>query len=122
MKSIIDEINSKMEQHHIESITVGYYGSGDSGDEFGVDDVLYSEGYAEQKEDDPELIETEHPDFAIFHEKKKTLSNSVTEICYQLVGRNHPGWEINEGGGGRITYNKDGSYGHDFYYNESCNR
>ena len=46
----------------------------------------------------------------------KTLNQYIEDFCYDLLGDNHGGWEINEGQNGNITWNsKNNKIEHQYF-------
>jgi hypothetical protein len=74
------EVNSFLDEHNLESITVKYEGGGDS-------------GYLEDKGEGNDGVEYD-------------LSAGMEDVVYTYLERSFGGWENNEGATGVITVNK----------------
>jgi hypothetical protein len=69
-------------------VRVAYQGGGDEG-EIGNSDAFYPDGISKDLES------------VVGHE----LCNKVENNVYGIINDQHPGWEINEGGFGEVTFN-----------------
>lgn len=98
----------------ITSIKVDFSGCGDSGQ---VDEVRYFGGKKEIKDLETIkktiVVEASIPNTTTWSEAKKewvsttkspTIEELVEQICYDLLGANHGGWEINEGSYGMFEF------------------
>ena len=99
----------------ITSIKVDFSGAGDSGQ---VDEVRYYSGKKELDEHVETIkktivVEASITDTTTWCETKKewvtttkspTIEELVEQICYDLLGAHHGGWEINEGSYGMFEF------------------
>jgi hypothetical protein len=88
----------------VQSVTVDFDGYGDSG---GIESPVYNppvDGKAEVPDTPHEATEWTQ-EGAKRSVRNYTLDELVSEVCYGLLGAEHPGWEINEGSYGTFTIN-----------------
>jgi hypothetical protein len=91
-------------------VQVEYSGSGDSGDEFGV--LVSDEGREALKDVTVRMKQTDDQFDPVAHiwvksivDVEVSLLSAIERLAELLIERHHRGYEINEGGGGTLTFN-----------------
>lgn len=84
----------------VSKVLVDFDGSGDSGS---VGDISYKPARGKETFGKSEIVDTPHEASEWTDEGRKrvvrdyTYDELVEEVCYGILGSEHPGWEINEG-------------------------
>jgi hypothetical protein len=122
MANNLSSVAMAMRRHKVTHVEVRYSGSGDSGDSEEVEvykDNISSDNSPVLVEDIIEVSVNSRYEIVASGELKKTHEFSpmlvnFKQACLNLMEEaisigNHDGWEINEGGGGTLTINLDGT-------------
>jgi hypothetical protein len=91
-----------LRQRKVESVEVRFDGYGDSG---GVEGITYTPAVDGKQEvyDTPHQVTDWSEGEPRRSVRNYTLDELVQEVCYSLLGAEHPGWEINEGSYGTFA-------------------
>jgi hypothetical protein len=109
-----ENFKKKLKELKVKSFSVEYSGCGDSGE---INEISYepkklnaSIDVGTWKRWNIKLLNREETT------DHKTLNQYIEDFCYDLLGDNHGGWEINEGQNGNITWNsKNNKIEHQYF-------
>lgn len=102
LKDIVFDL---MEEKKIESFTVNFDGSGDSGQ---VDCISLPDEVIEEKVSGvkvPNGIRYSSTGTEQMYEDADKISDVIEAVCYQILEQVCSGWEINDGSFGEFTFN-----------------
>jgi hypothetical protein len=109
-----ERFKKKLKELKVKSFSVEYSGSGDSGE---INEISWepkklnaSIDVGTWKRWNTKTWEQEETT------DHKTLNEYIEDFCYELLGDNHGGWEINEGQSGNINWNsKNNKIEHQYF-------
>lgn len=93
-------ILNALKKNGVKSVEVQYSGSGDSGQIDDVSDV--PDDQIEMHDSSSRFSEGEWRESVTL--EKRPLREAVEWLCYEVLEREHPGWEINEGSNGTLQF------------------
>jgi hypothetical protein len=115
-----ERFKKKLKELKVKSFEVQYSGSGDSGEIYEISwtpkKLNASVDVGTWKRWNMKTLDHEYTT------DHKSLRDYIEDFCYELLGDNHGGWEINEGQSGGIDWNsKDDVINHNYtQFIEQC--
>ena len=115
-----ERFKKKLKELKVKSFSVEYSGSGDSGEIYEISwtpkKLNASVDVGTWKRWNMKTLDHEYTT------DHKSLRDYIEDFCYELLGDNHGGWEINEGQSGGIDWNsKDDVINHNYtQFIEQC--
>ena len=108
-----ENFKKKLKELKLKSFSVEYSGSGDSGE---INEISWTPKKLNASVDVGTWkrwnMKTLDHEYTTDH---KSLRDYIEDFCYDLLGDNHGGWEINEGQSGNIDWNsKDNTIRHEY--------
>ena len=108
-----ENFKKKLKELKVKSFEVQYSGSGDSGE---INEISWTPKKLNASVDVGTWkrwnMKTLDHEYTTDH---KSLHDYIEDFCYELLGDNHGGWEINEGQSGNIDWNsKDNTIRHEY--------